>query len=109
MSTRPNCSVVITAGSGDQLKGTAWRELAKWHRLALNSDWFEMTATQFSAKENKLCGNCQARTWEGDEDPHKMAGKHAGKDKEFYIFLMKRLQYLMKFGRLWKVERKISE
>lgn len=85
MSTRPNCSVVITAGSGDQLKGTAWRELAKWHRLALNSDWFEMTATQFSAKENKLEWNCQARTW-SDEDPHKMAGKHAGKDKVLYIF-----------------------
>lgn len=38
---------VVTANTKTQLLTKTWRELAKWHRLAINSHWFEWTATQF--------------------------------------------------------------
>jgi hypothetical protein len=39
--------IVVTANTKTQLLTKTWRELAKWHRLALNKHWFEWTATQF--------------------------------------------------------------
>ncbi len=47
MSTRPNPQVVVTANTASQLSSKTWRELAKWHRLALNRHWFQWTATKF--------------------------------------------------------------
>lgn len=38
---------VVTANTKTQLLTKTWRELAKWHRLALNGHWFEWTATQY--------------------------------------------------------------
>lgn len=46
MSTR-SVRGVVTANTGQQLEGKTWQELAKWHRLAINKDWFKWTATKF--------------------------------------------------------------
>ena len=37
--------IVVTANTRTQLLTKTWRELAKWHRMATNSHWFEWTAT----------------------------------------------------------------
>jgi hypothetical protein len=38
--------VVVSANTSVQLQTKTWRELAKWHKLAGNGDWFEWTATR---------------------------------------------------------------
>jgi hypothetical protein len=43
----PFNQTVVTANTKTQLLTKTWRELAKWHRLLINRDWFEWTATQF--------------------------------------------------------------
>lgn len=47
LSTRSHPQVVVTANTSIQLNTKTWRELAKWHRLAINSHWFKWTATKF--------------------------------------------------------------
>lgn len=47
ISTRQNPQIVVTANTQAQLNTKTWRELAKWHRLALNRHWFQWTATKF--------------------------------------------------------------
>ena len=48
MSTRPHPQIPVTANTSDQLSHKTWRELSKWHRLAINAHWFKWTATKFS-------------------------------------------------------------
>ena len=45
MSTFEDCRGIVTANTENQLKGKTWPELAKWHRLSINSHWFKFTAT----------------------------------------------------------------
>lgn len=47
VSCRPFGQTVVTANTKTQLTTKTWRELAKWHRLAIHSSLFEWTATQF--------------------------------------------------------------
>jgi hypothetical protein len=46
ISTRENPQIVVTAGTQEQLRSKTWRELAKWHKLSINRDWFKWTATR---------------------------------------------------------------
>lgn len=48
MSTREEANITVTANTQMQLSTKTWRELAKWHALALNRHWFEWTATKFT-------------------------------------------------------------
>ena len=48
MSTRENLAGVVTANTQAQLETKTWRELALWHRRAVNRDWFTWTAGRFS-------------------------------------------------------------
>jgi len=48
MSTREFPQVVVTANTSAQLGTKTWRELSKWHKLMINKDWFQWTATRFS-------------------------------------------------------------
>lgn len=48
MSTRDFPQVVVTANTKTQLTTKTWRELSKWHKLSINSHWFEWTATKFA-------------------------------------------------------------
>ena len=47
MSTRPHLAGVVTANTRPQLMDKTWRELAKWHKRAINSHWFGQTAARF--------------------------------------------------------------
>lgn len=47
MSTREFPQIVVTASTMTQLNTKTWREVAKWHRLAINKHWFTWTATKF--------------------------------------------------------------
>lgn len=47
MSTRPHLNGVVTANTFPQLSTKTWRELAVWHKRALNQFWFKWTATKF--------------------------------------------------------------
>jgi hypothetical protein len=43
MSTRPHLNGIITANTWTQLKTKTWRELAIWHKRAINRHWFKWT------------------------------------------------------------------
>src|SRR5438445_988020 len=45
LSTLPDTRGVISANTEAQLRTKTWPELAKWHGLCLNRDWFTYTAT----------------------------------------------------------------
>lgn len=50
IATRANPQIVVTANTKNQLDGKTWRELAKWHKLALVEPWFQWTATKYYHK-----------------------------------------------------------
>ena len=47
MSTRPHLNGIVTANTWTQLKTKTWRELAVWHKRAINRHWFKWTETRF--------------------------------------------------------------
>lgn len=79
MSTRIDCRGFVTANTGDQLSGKTWPELAKWHAMAINRDWFQWTATQFYFKrypeERRKNYMFEAVTW-STERSEGFAGAH---------------------------------
>ena len=66
MSTRTNPQVRVTANTLGQLTGTTWREVRKWHRRAINEDWFTWTATTFYLKWRPDTHKAQAMPWSKD-------------------------------------------
>lgn len=75
MSTRSNPQILVTAGTAAQLNTKTWRELAKWHRLAINKNWFEWTATKFYHKERQGTWFAVAQPW-SENNPDAFAGTH---------------------------------
>lgn len=63
MATRINPAGVTTANTMSQLRGKTWREVALWNSDAINSHWFDWTATRFSRKGFK-------ETWFQDAQPN---------------------------------------
>ena len=51
MSTRPGLAGVVTANTKNQLETKTWRELATWHKRAINEHWFEWSATKFAHRD----------------------------------------------------------
>lgn len=76
MSTRPHLAGVITANTGTQLADKTWRELALWHKRAVNRHWFRWTATKFHQKNNPDTWFVSAIPWSKDR-PEAFAGLHA--------------------------------
>ncbi len=74
LSTRMSPQVVVTANTGVQLKTKTWRELSRWHKLSLNKDWFEWTATSFKLKSNPN-NAANAVTW-SEKNTEAFAGTH---------------------------------
>lgn len=62
ISTYEDTKGVVTANTETQLKTKTWAELAKWHRLAINSHWFEFTATAIFSKDSR-----HEKTWRIDQ------------------------------------------
>lgn len=64
LSTFEDTKGIVTANTEVQLKTKTWPELVKWHRLAINKHWFEITATAiFSAEKS------HEKTWRFDAVP----------------------------------------
>lgn len=62
MSTMEDTRGVVTANTENQLKQKTWAELAKWHRMAINSHWFEFTATAMYSVDK-----AHEKTWRIDQ------------------------------------------
>jgi hypothetical protein len=75
MSCRPHPQVVCTANTETQLMTKTWRELAKWHKLAANRDWFEWTATSFYLKAHPETWKANAIPW-SENNTEAFAGTH---------------------------------
>lgn len=75
LSTRPHPQVVVTANTKTQLETKTWRELAKWHNLALNRHWFEWTASKFYLKAHPETWFASAIPWT-KERSEAFAGTH---------------------------------
>jgi hypothetical protein len=61
MSTCEHCKVVVTAGTGTQLNTKTVPEVAKWFRMSINSDWWEVQAQSIKFRSAKL-----EKTWRTD-------------------------------------------
>jgi hypothetical protein len=63
LSTHVDCRVLTTANTGQQLSNRTWPEVCKWTRLAINSHWFDPTATRISVKDK-----AHAVNWRHDQE-----------------------------------------
>jgi hypothetical protein len=75
MSCRAHPQVVGTANTESQLITKTWRELAKWHKLSLNRDWFEWTATSYYLKAHPETWKANAIPW-SENNTEAFAGTH---------------------------------
>ncbi len=77
LSTFEDTKVVVMAGTGDQLKTKTQPEVAKWFRLAANTDMFEVNVQSIKVKEAKheLIWRADFNTW-SEENPQASAGAH---------------------------------
>lgn len=75
MSCRPHPQVVCTANTESQLLSKTWRELAKWHKLSSNRDWFEWTATSYYLKAHPETWKAHAIPW-SENNTEAFAGTH---------------------------------
>lgn len=75
MATRAHPQVVCTANTETQLATKTWRELAKWHKLSLDRDWFEWTATSYYDKQHPETWKANAIPW-SEHNTEAFAGTH---------------------------------
>jgi hypothetical protein len=75
MSCRDHPQVVCTANTESQLTTKTWRELAKWHKLSANRDWFEWTATSYYLKAHSDTWKANAIPW-SENNTEAFAGTH---------------------------------
>lgn len=64
LSTFEDTRIIITANTDTQLRTKTWPELSKWYRLAINRDWFVLTATALYSIEPD-----HEKTWRADIVP----------------------------------------
>lgn len=64
ISTFEDTKGVVTANTENQLKTKTWAEVAKWHRMFIAKDLFQMTATALFARDP-----AHERTWRIDMVP----------------------------------------
>lgn len=76
ISTRPHPQIRVTANTREQLLKTTFRELALWHKRAINSHWFVYTATKLYKTESPETWFAAAIPWSA-ENPEAFAGLHA--------------------------------
>lgn len=76
MSTRENLAGVVTANTQAQLETKTWRELALWHKRAINRDSFTWTAGRFCRGDAHATWAVSALPW-SKERSEAFAGLHA--------------------------------
>jgi hypothetical protein len=75
ISCRPHPQIVTTANTETQLMTKTWRELAKWHKLAHNKDWFTWTATSYYLNAHQETWKANAIPW-SENNTEAFAGTH---------------------------------
>lgn len=75
ISTRPHPQIVVTANTKTQLETKTWRELAKWHKLAINGAWFKWSAQRFYLIEHPETWFAACIPW-SKERSEAFAGTH---------------------------------
>ena len=107
MSTRYNPSIVVTANTAEQLSAKTWKELGIWHQRAINSHWFDWTATRFSLKANPGTHFAHAIPWSLNR-PEGIQGTHAPEvlfiiDEASFIpqIIWEAIEGAMVVGRCW--------
>ena len=75
MSCRAHPQVVCTSNTETQLMTKSWRELSKWHKLAVNGSWFEWTATSYYLKAHPSTWKANAIPW-SENNTEAFAGTH---------------------------------
>jgi len=75
MDTRPHPQIPVTANTKVQLETKTWRELAKWHNLAVTKHWCEWTATKYYNKDHPATWFASAIPW-SRERSEAFAGTH---------------------------------
>jgi len=83
ISTRPRPQIVVTANTQTQLNTKTWRELAKWHEMALHKHWFEYTATQLKLKDRRTTWYATAVPWSSSN-----ASAFAGTHEDHVLIIM---------------------
>lgn len=74
-STHEFPQIVVTANTGTQLSSKTWRELSKWHKLAINKHWFQWTATRFAHVQHPETWFAAAIPWT-EHNSEAFAGTH---------------------------------
>jgi hypothetical protein len=87
MSTFINTRGVVTANTEGQLRTKTWPELAKWHSLACNRDWFTFTGTALhsSWEGHEHTWRVDAITW-SENNTEAIAGLHNKGKRAFALF-----------------------
>jgi hypothetical protein len=87
MSTVKDTRGVVTANTEGQLRTKTWPELAKWHALSINRDWFTYTATslQSSRRGHDRTWRADAITW-SENNTEAIAGLHNKGRRAFALF-----------------------
>lgn len=77
MSTHEDTRCVVTAGTDTQLRTKTAPEVAKWFRMALNSHWFNITATAIYSVDarHEKSWRCDFIPW-NEKNPEAVAGLH---------------------------------
>jgi hypothetical protein len=87
LSTRIGSSVIVSANSENQLRTVTWGELTKWATMAINSHWWEPSATKLvpaqwltelverDLKKGTRYWSAEGKLW-SEENPDSYAGVH---------------------------------
>lgn len=77
MSTEADSRLVITANTEAQLRTKTWAELAKWYRLFIAKDMFDLGATSLISNdpEHEKTWRCDMVAW-SERNPEAFAGLH---------------------------------
>lgn len=87
LSTLRDTRGIVTANTEAQLRTKTWPEIAKWHGLAINRDWFTFTATALHSSKagHEKTWRCDAITW-SETNTEAIAGLHNKGRRAFAIF-----------------------
>lgn len=87
LTTKIGSSVVVSANTENQLRSVTWGELSKWAAMALNSHWWEISATKLvpaqwltelverDLKKGTRYWAAEGKLW-SEENPDGYAGVH---------------------------------
>jgi hypothetical protein len=87
LSTRPRSIGMITANTGEQLRGKTMAAIVKWKELCIVGHWFEASTGDLwiRHKDHPATWRADCVTWR-ENRPEAFAGLHAASSTPFYIF-----------------------